>query len=62
MPTLRLCVMSYFTAEKRLSNEFAGTIGCEPATMLSFVAGAAAAWLSESNGFSGGRGAGVAMS
>lgn len=52
--------MSYFTAEKRLSNEFAGTIGCEPATMLSFVAGAAAAWLSASDGFSGGRGAAAA--
>ncbi len=23
---------AYFIAEKRLSNEFAGTIGCEPAT------------------------------
>ena len=26
------CVMLYFTAEKRLSNEFDCTIGAEPAT------------------------------
>ena len=60
MPTLRLCVISYFIAPKRLSNEFAGTIGCEPVTMLSFAAGAAAAAVSESDGFSGGRGAAAA--
>src|ERR1700682_5707614 len=52
-------VWYYFTAEKRLSNEFAGTIGCEPATMLSFAAGASAAAVSESNGVSGGGGAGA---
>src|ERR1700704_278229 len=44
----------YLNAEKRLSNEFDDTIGCEPATRLSF-AGAAAAGVSESDGFSGGR-------
>src|SRR5580700_11132250 len=43
---------AYFgVAEKRLSNELACTIGCEPATP-SF---AAAADASESDGFSGGR-------
>ena len=39
-------------AEKRFSNEFACTIGCEPATVSSF---AAAAGVSESEGFNGGR-------
>ena len=42
----------YFgVAEKRLSNELACTIGCEPAT----VSFAAAAGASESDGFNGGR-------
>ena len=50
----------YLKAEKRLSKEFAGTIGCEPATRLSFAAGAGAAGVSESDGFSGGRGADAA--
>jgi hypothetical protein len=49
---------AYFAAEKRLSNEFAETIGCEPATMPSLAAGAAAAaGVSETEGFSGGRAA-----
>ena len=42
----------YFTAEKRLSNEFAGTIGCEPATWAGAAAGAGE---SDSDGFNGGR-------
>jgi hypothetical protein len=45
-------------AEKRLSNEFAGTIGCAPATMLGAAgaaAGAAAAAVSVAVGFRGGR-------
>src|SRR5436305_1329860 len=37
-----LAHLSYFTAEKRLSNELAGTIGCAPATRASFAGGAAA--------------------
>ena len=48
-------------AEKRLSNEFGGRIGCEPATWPSLGAGAAAAagaaGVSEGDGFSGGRAA-----
>src|SRR5258708_5100064 len=54
---LRLCENSYFTAEKRLSNELACTIGAEPATTPSLAAGAGAdaAWASETVGFSGGR-------
>src|SRR3954471_23483510 len=44
---------SYFTAEKRLSNELAGTIGCAPATSASFAGGAAAG--SEIVGLNGGR-------
>src|SRR5258708_39959366 len=53
---LRLCENSYFTAEKRLSNELACTIGAEPATTPSLAAGAGAdaAWASETVGFSGG--------
>src|SRR5437868_6132831 len=35
-------VASYFAAEKRLSNEFVCTIGCEPATSVSLGAGASA--------------------
>ena len=46
-------------AEKRLSNEFGGRIGCEPATWPSFGAGAAAAGVSEGDGFSGGRAAAI---
>ena len=41
----------YFTAPKRLSNEFGGTIGAEPATRLSL----AVAGVSVSDGFNGGR-------
>ena len=48
------CEASYFAAEKRLSNEFADTIGCEPATRASFAAGAAGAGVSDTDGFSGG--------
>ena len=50
---------AYLNAEKRLSNEFGGRIGCEPATWPSFGAGAAAAGVgvSEGDGFSGGRAA-----
>src|SRR5216684_8698082 len=51
---------SYLNAEKRLSNEFGGRIGCEPATWPSLGAGAAAAGaagVSEGDGFSGGRAA-----
>src|SRR5258708_37488167 len=53
---LRLCENSYFTAEKRLSNELACTIGAEPATTPSLAAGAGAdaAWASETVGFTGG--------
>src|SRR3954454_117561 len=43
----------YFTAEKRLSNELAGTIGCAPATRASFAGGAAAG--SDTVGLNGGR-------
>src|SRR6266700_5749201 len=50
---------SYLNAEKRLSNEFGGRIGCEPATWPSFGAGAAAAGVSEGDGFSGGRAAAI---
>jgi hypothetical protein len=49
-------------AEKRLSNEFAGTIGCAPATMLgaagaagAAAGAAAAAVVSVAVGFRGGR-------
>lgn len=46
----------YFIAPKRLSNEFDETIGADPATWLSLVAGAgAAAAVSVTDGFSGGR-------
>ena len=31
-PAARCVDVGYFTAEKRLSNEFACTIGCEPET------------------------------
>src|SRR5258705_1895267 len=51
---------SYLNAEKRLSNEFGGRIGCEPATWPSLGAGAAAAGaagVSKGDGFSGGRAA-----
>src|SRR5258708_36822488 len=51
---------SYLNAEKRLSNEFGGRIGCEPATWPSLGAGAAAAGAaggSKGDGFSGGGGA-----
>src|SRR5436189_1788242 len=46
----------YLNAEKRLSNELAGTIGAAPATTPSFAgaANAAAACDSETAGFSGG--------
>ena len=52
-------ILAYFAAEKRLSNEFADTIGWAPATRPSFAGGAAAgaAEVSESDGFSGGRAA-----
>src|ERR1700716_1930709 len=51
-------VVSYLNAEKRLSNEFACTIGCAPATRPSFAdGGAAAASESAFAGFSGGRAA-----
>src|SRR4051812_50089690 len=43
----------YFIAEKRLSNELAGTIGCAPATSASLAGGAAAG--SETVGLNGGR-------
>src|SRR4051812_21000657 len=49
LPTLR----DYLTAEKRLSNELAGTIGCAPATSASFAGGAVAG--SETVGLNGGR-------
>src|SRR5260370_41370086 len=48
---------AYFTAPKRLSNEFDDTIGADPATRLSFAAGAgagAAEAVSEADGFSAG--------
>src|SRR5258708_33832400 len=47
---------AYLNAEKRLSNELAGTIGAEPATTPSFAgaANAAAACASETDGFTGG--------
>src|SRR5260370_37877406 len=47
---------AYLNAEKRLSNELAGTIGAAPAATPSFAGGAnaAAAWESETAGFSGG--------
>src|SRR5260370_31129955 len=47
---------AYLNAEKRLSNELAGTIGAEPATTPSFAgaANAAAACESETDGFTGG--------
>src|ERR1700737_2355535 len=57
--------LAYFAAEKRLSNEFADTIGWEPATRASFAGGgaaAAAAGASESDGFSGGRAAACLVS
>src|SRR5471030_197111 len=44
---------SYFTAEKRLSNEFVCTIGWAPATRPSFEAGAGLA--SGATGLNGGR-------
>ena len=59
-PGVRRDDWAYFTAEKRLSKEFAGTIGWAPATMASFAgagAAAGAAGVSESDGFSGGRAA-----
>src|ERR1700732_4002222 len=46
--------LTYFTAEKRLSNEFDDTIGCEPATMASLGAGGAAGRGGPSAGFTGG--------
>src|SRR6476646_5165658 len=48
--------LAYLNAEKRLSNELAGTTGAEPATTPSFAdaAGAAAACESEIDGFSAG--------
>src|SRR5476649_820149 len=52
---------SYFTAEKRLSNEFDETIGWEPATWP-FAGGAVAAGVSESEGFSGARAAACLVS
>src|SRR5258705_2871578 len=57
LPPLRIlfAMASYLNAEKRLSKEFGGTIGCEPATMPSFAAGAAAAGASVTDGFRGGR-------
>src|SRR5579871_5906349 len=50
---------AYFIAENRLSNEFAGMIGWAPATTLAGAAGGAAAGCSETEGFSGGRDAGL---
>jgi len=44
----------YFAAEKRLSNEFADTIGWAPATRLLPAAGAGAVAVSVTVGFSGG--------
>jgi hypothetical protein len=51
--------LAYLTAEKRLSNEFADTLGCAPASMLcagvaSAVAAGAAATESAAGGFSAG--------
>src|SRR5258706_1005139 len=60
MRALRDGESSYLKPEKRLANELGDTIGCEPATMLSFAAGAAAAataGVSATEGFSGGRAA-----
>src|SRR5258708_2569741 len=37
LPTLRFHCAAYLNAEKRLSNEFACTIGCEPATIGAFA-------------------------
>src|SRR5260370_6821258 len=48
---------AYFTAPKRLSNEFDDTIGADPATRLSSAAGkgaGAAEAVSEADGFSAG--------
>src|ERR1700738_4460464 len=46
----------HFIALKRLSNEFDDMIGADPATRLSLAAGAgAAAGVSETEGFNGGR-------
>src|SRR3954464_45911 len=44
---------SYFTAEKRLSNELAGTIGCAPATRATLAGGAGVG--SDTVGLNGGR-------
>src|SRR4051812_48460438 len=54
-PPFRMMVSRpvYFTPQKRLSNELAGTIGWAPATSASFVGGAAAG--SETVGLNGGR-------
>ena len=46
----------YFTAPKRLSNEFDGTIGAEPATSCPWRQGPA---VSDTDGFSGGRRGGL---
>ena len=59
-------VITYLAAEKRLSNEFADTIGCAPATRLGAGkagagAGAAAA-VSVTAGFKGGRAAACLVS
>ena len=47
--------LAYLNAEKRLSKEFAGTIGAAPATTPSYAgaANAAAVWESETAGFGG---------
>src|SRR5258705_6991948 len=60
LPHLRIlfAMASYLNAEKRLSKEFGGTIGCEPATMPSFAAGGAPARASVTHGLSGGGGGG----
>jgi len=60
MTAERILDVSYFTAEKRLSNELEGTIGWEPATMASFAAGAGAG--SETVGLNGGRTAATLVS
>src|SRR5882724_6438220 len=52
-PVARSAPMSYFVAEKRLSNEFVCTIGWAPATRPSL--GAAAGSASEAAGLNGGR-------
>ena len=49
--------LDYLKPENRLSNELACTIGCDPATNVSWAGCTAAACASEIAGFNGGRAA-----